>query len=443
MNFKKYAVVGHPAGHSMSPFIHSRLFALCGQQAEYRAEDIPALSTALPWLRGLAGFNVTIPYKQEIIPFLDAVQKKAAAAGSVNTVKQENGRLTGYTTDGDGFRRSLEAEKVSLRCRAAVLGAGGAARAVVTELALAGGTVTVATRPHSAAAAEKLCADVQKNIPGARIRHCLFSELSGQRDLLVNTTPVGMYPKTGVSPVSEEIIENSACVFDAVYNPGETELLRFARRHGKKAVSGVGMLVGQAAAAEEIWFGADFSESDLRDLQKSTAFEMKKKFGNIVLCGFMGCGKTTVGRLLAEALGRDFVDLDEWIERKEGMPVAEIFHRKGESGFRNLEKEASRTVSEKSRQVIAAGGGTLLDAENAAALGANGIILFLDAPLDAIRTRLAGDCSRPLLRGGQTLEQLYQERLERYRTVSNLSLDAGRPAGEVAQEAALRLKPAF
>ncbi|HBQ45543.1 MAG TPA: shikimate dehydrogenase, partial [Ruminococcaceae bacterium] len=155
MEPKNFAVIGHPVGHTMSPFIHARLFALCGVRARYGALDIPpeSLAASLPRLRALDGCNVTIPHKRAILPLLDGVDKKAAAAGSVNTVKSEGGRLTGFTTDGEGFRRALEAAGIPLRGKVTVLGAGGAARACAFEAALAGCRVTVAARAHSLPAA--------------------------------------------------------------------------------------------------------------------------------------------------------------------------------------------------------------------------------------------------------------------------------------------------
>lgn len=439
MNHKNFGLIGHPVGHTMSPFIHSRLFALCGNRASYRAEDIPpeGLAAALPRLRLLDGFNLTIPHKQAIIPFLDGLDKKARRFGSVNTVKTEGGTMTGFTTDGEGFRRALEAAGAPLGGKVAVLGAGGAARAIVFEAALAGCEITVATREHSAPAAEKLCEDIRREIPDVRIGSCLISGLRGSRDLLVNATPLGMFPHPEGCAAGEDVARDSACVFDAVYNPAETALLRLAESLGKKAVGGMGMLIFQAAAAQEIWLGSHFADGDLLRLCADAELERKKKFGGAVLCGFMGSGKTTVGRLLAERTGRRFVDLDRWIEEKQGKPVSRIFDEKGEPFFRKLEKSAVRELSAQPDLVLAAGGGTLLDKENAAALRANGIVIFLDASLETVKRRLQGDTSRPLLHGGKgnALEALYAARRETYLAVSDLTVQADGAPLAVAQEA--------
>lgn len=268
MNTCSFALIGHPIGHSMSPFLHSKLFALSGVNASYTLHDISPenLASSVPFLRTLDGFNITIPHKETIIRFLDSLDPRAEEAGSVNTVKNVDGRLIGYTTDGEGFRRALEFAGVPLGGRVAILGAGGAARAIAFEAAHAGARITVAAREHSLPSAQRLCAELRAKIPGTTAESCLISNLSGTWDLLVNATPAGMIPHPETCAASEELVANSACVFDAVYNPDETKLLSIAKRLGKKAVGGVGMLVCQAAAAEEIWLGTHFSAKDLQAL---------------------------------------------------------------------------------------------------------------------------------------------------------------------------------
>ncbi len=429
MKERNFAVIGHPVGHTMSPFLHARLFSLCGIRARYGSLDIPPdmLPAALGDLRKMDGFNVTIPHKQAIIPFLDGLDAKAAACGSVNTVKRDGGRLFGFTTDGEGFRRALEAAGVSLEGNVAVLGAGGAARACAFEAARARCRVTVAAREHSLPAAKALCEDLRLSVPGAEVSCCLLSSLRGPRHLLVNATPAGMFPKTEACPVSENAVRESDCVFDAVYNPAETVLLHLARSLGKKTVGGMGMLVRQAAASEEIWLGARFPESGLSRLCADASFEMKKKFGGIVLCGFMGSGKTTAGRLLAQKTGWTFVDLDERIERQTGRSIPEIFSERGEPGFRALEREAVRNLISRCGLVIAVGGGTFLDTRNAEDLRRNHVTVMLDISPQAAWDRLSGNRTRPLLLGGGKEEflRLYAERKKACRSSSDRIVDAG------------------
>ncbi len=435
---KSFAVIGHPIAHTMSPFIHKLLFRLSGREADYGVLDVAPdrLAGKLAELKALGGFNITIPHKQAIIPYLDAVDGKAEFFNSVNTVKNENGRLTGYTTDGIGFCKALEAAGASLDGRTVILGAGGAARVLAFEAALSGGRVTVAARAHSLEAAQELCGDLNRKTGFLRSDCCLLDEIRGQIDLLANATPAGMYPNTDACPVSEQVIRQSACVFDAVYNPEETVLLRLARKNGIKAVGGMSMLVWQAAAAHEIWYGAKFRAQEIEAICADAAKEMKKKFGNIILCGFMGCGKTSVGGRLAEITGRAFVDMDRFIEQNEGATVSQIFAERGEADFRRLEYEAVKTLSRKSGLVIAAGGGTLMNPDNAAALKETGTIILLDAGLDAIRNRLTGDRSRPLLAGqnrDEVMEQLYNRRIGVYRAAADFAVPADDGIDAVAE----------
>lgn len=435
----QFAVIGHPISHTMSPFIHARLFALSRRTDTYGVFDIPSdkLAEALPQLRTLGGFNITIPHKQAIIPFLDALDEKAAFFHSVNTVKNEGGRLTGYTTDGAGFCKALDAAGADLTGRTVILGAGGVARVMAFEAALKGGHVTVATRERSLEAAKQLCADLNAKVPESQADCCLIDGIQGRIDLLVNATPVGMYPNIDGCPVSEEIVRKAACVFDAVYNPNETALLKLARKNNVRAVDGMSMLVWQAAAAHEIWYGTEFRSEEIEQLCADAVFEMKKTFGNLVLCGFMGCGKTTVGTLLAKQTGRTFVDMDCFIEENEGTAVSEIFARRGEAAFRLLEQEAAAALSRKSNLVTAAGGGALLTPGNTAVLKENGIVILLDASLDVIRERLKGDQSRPLLakpNREEAMEQLYYQRIEAYRAAADYIVPADESAEKVAEK---------
>lgn len=283
---EQFAVIGHPIAHTMSPFIHSRLFELNRQAASYLVMDIPPeeLEASLPRLRELDGFNITIPHKQAIIPHLDALDPKAAFFHSVNTVKNENGRLTGYTTDGTGFTRALEGADVPLTGRIAILGAGGVSRVMAFEALAASESpdITIAARPSSFSNAQALCGELEevlrKEGRNGRIAAAELDALSGDFDLLVNGTPAGMYPHADACPVSAAVIARCAAVFDAVYNPDETLLLKQAKANGAKAVGGMAMLVGQAAAAQEIWHGAQFHAKDVDALCRDAVAEMERIF---------------------------------------------------------------------------------------------------------------------------------------------------------------------
>lgn len=280
---RRIGVIGHPIGHTMSPFLHERLFALMGIPLDYRVLDVASLPDALSELRTLHGFNVTIPHKEAIVPYLAGMEEKAARCGSVNTVRVEDGALFGATTDGEGCREALAAAGVALSGELLLLGNGGAARAILFECLEHGAAVTVACRESALTRAGALLREAEAAFPKARLRLLTYGELEGERgrryDLLLNATSVGMYPNTGASPVSAQVVGRCRAVFDAVFNPRETVLLRLARAQGVKGVYGLDMLVYQAAAAHGFWYGGHFAQAALKALCRDAAEEMEKRFG--------------------------------------------------------------------------------------------------------------------------------------------------------------------
>lgn len=279
MNQKKLAVIGHPLGHTMSPFIHTELFKLNGIDAEYSVADIDPkeFDEKIPELLStLTGFNVTIPYKSAVIPFMNSVEGAAKEYGSVNTVNCSD--KTGRTTDPIGFVRALKAADISLSGKVAILGAGGVCRVFAGEAASADCDITFGVLESDIAAAEMIKEDVAKHHPDVKIKIVKITELSGEFDLLVNATPVGMYPKTEAMPVSAEFIAHCKAVFDAVYNPEDTALLKAAKAVGCKTQGGMPMLVWQAAAAQEIWFNVSFKQTDVEKVIKSATAYMNEHF---------------------------------------------------------------------------------------------------------------------------------------------------------------------
>lgn len=264
MNTKHFAVIGHPIGHTMSPFIHAELFRLNGIDGDYAIVDIApdTLGTEIPrLLKELDGFNVTIPYKSAVIPFLDAVEGVAKEYGSVNTVRCAD--RSGRTTDPTGFVRALAAADIPLSGHVAILGAGGVCRVFAGEAARAGCSVTFGVLESDIPSAEAIIAGIRAYHPDFRAEVVRITELRGTFDLLVNATPVGMYPKVNAMPVDRELLKSCAAVFDAVYNPENTALLTAAREAGCKAQGGMPMLVWQAAAAQEIWLGVEFDPQEV------------------------------------------------------------------------------------------------------------------------------------------------------------------------------------
>ncbi len=270
---RHYTLIGDPLGHSMSPMIHDRLFALAGREADYTLTQIHAedLAAEAPTLRALQGFNITIPHKVGIIPLLDALDESAERYHSVNCVANRDGRAIGYNTDCDGFLCSVA--DMPLNGRVLLIGCGGVGRMMGIEAARHGADLTVAVLEQDRPLAEKMCGEIGTMCPDARTQIVLTSEITGSFDLLLNACPVGMYPKTGACPVSDAIIEGCKSVFDVIYNPTETQLIRKAKALGKPAAGGAAMLVWQAVRAHEIWDGDSYTleqvQGIIRELEET------------------------------------------------------------------------------------------------------------------------------------------------------------------------------
>lgn len=290
MNIQKAAVIGHPIGHTMSPFIQKRLFELSHIPMEYSVLDVPDLAAALPQLRQLDCFNITIPHKSAIIPYLADLCESAKLCGSVNTVKVVDGRLYGFTTDGPGAAVSLSIHGLDFHGRVLILGNGGAARAVAFQAAIQHPDFDI-TIVHREGSYEKALTLADSLAAFARtrgdrnflVRVMSYRELeedrAGQYHLLINTTSVGMCPHTDACPVSAQVIGRCQAVFDAVYNPADTLLLQRAREQGITAVPGMGMLVCQAAYSHKIWYDTEFDPADLRQLITDAQTELSRLFG--------------------------------------------------------------------------------------------------------------------------------------------------------------------
>lgn len=277
MSTKKYAVIGHPIGHSLSPFIHEKLFKLDNIDAQYVALDIENLDNDYECvLKKLDGYNVTIPHKLNIINKLDKISKKAELTGSVNTVR--NGKLCeGFTTDGFGFVSAVKAKcDGTIPENVLIFGYGGAARAIAFECIENGCDVSFAVREKSINNCKELTNEILEKL---NVKCDVFSTDNIPKDkvfsLLVNATPVGMYPNVNGCICSDEIIKRSEAVFDAVYNPLETVLLKKARDASKNAIGSIEMLVYQAAKAHEIWIGAKYNDSDLQKICRDTEDKLR------------------------------------------------------------------------------------------------------------------------------------------------------------------------
>lgn len=263
-----YALIGYPLGHSLSPQIHTKLFELAGIKAHYELKEIKPeeLKNGYDYLRTFTGFNITIPHKIPIIDFCSELSEGAKRYGSVNCIKNENGKSIGYNTDVLGFVKSIEQLDASLNSRVCLLGCGGVGRMMAIEAAHQGAELTMAVRTEDIPVAEGIKSEIEKALPKSKVNVINLQEMKGGYDLVINATPVGMYPKTDFSPLAKEQLDGVKYLFDAIYNPIETLLSKYAKESGVKVSTGMAMLVLQAVAAHEIWNGSEYRQSDIKAL---------------------------------------------------------------------------------------------------------------------------------------------------------------------------------
>lgn len=396
-------LLGRKLGHSYSPAIHAAL-----GDYDYDLHEVPNEEDLEKFLKEtpFEGLNVTIPYKVAVMAHCATLSPRAEAIGSVNTlVRRPDGTLHGDNTDDAGFTAMVEESGVDPAGKTCVvLGSGGASRTVVAVLKRMGAKRVVVVSRRG------------EDHYGNLARHA-------DAALLVNATPVGMYPDVDASPVEDlSVFPKLEAVLDLIYNPPKTKLLADAQKRGIRTVNGLRMLVVQAAVASELWGCSDY------DPKRCAAIEAAIRLGeeNLWLVGMPGVGKTTVGGLLGEALGRPFVDLDAEIERVAGMPIPEIFRTRGEAGFREIEAEAAMTASRGRGTVIATGGGTVLRDANRRAMRESGTVVWLQRDLSRLPTE-----GRPLSEA-KGVEKLYAEREPIYRAAAHLEVDANLLAGAEA-----------
>lgn len=274
----KYILIGYPLGHSMSPMIHERLFDIKNREASYELVEISPedIASKGDFLRQFRGFNITIPHKQNIIPLLDEIGESAARYNSVNCVVNEGGKLIGYNTDCDGFIRSVE--KYPMDGKVLLVGCGGVGRMMAIEAARSGADLTIGIIPCDKERAAALTDEIHTIKPDAKIKIALTSELDESFDVILNASPAGMYPKTEACPVSDSLIEKCSHVFDVVYNPIETTLMKKARALGKTAIGGSAMLVLQAVKAHELWDNDFYTDEQISEIISAMEKQVSEQF---------------------------------------------------------------------------------------------------------------------------------------------------------------------
>lgn len=278
---KKYTLIGHPLGHSMSPFIHDRLFKLKGREVSYSLTDISPedLNSKKEYLKSeFVGYNITIPHKVAVIPFIDKMDTSALRYNSVNCVANTQEGSVGYNTDCYGFLNSLKMNNISLDGKVLLLGCGGVGRMMAIESLLHGATLTIAIIEEARDMCNTLLAELNEKFPNIKVEVVLMSEITGSFDLVINSTPVGMFPKVDNCPLSDETISKCGAVFDAIYNPTETKLVQKFKAQGKKAVGGMAMLVLQAVKAHELWDNDTYSNDEIDEIIKQSNEKVEKDF---------------------------------------------------------------------------------------------------------------------------------------------------------------------
>lgn len=409
-------LIGEKLGHSLSPQIHQRFYHITNIQGNYQLfetpkNDLGALLTRLE-VKGYSGLNVTIPYKTEVMGYLDEISKEATAIGAVNTIRLENGKRYGHNTDYFGLKTLLEYNNIAVKDkRVVILGSGGAARCafrlVLDEGAKEG--IVISRNPNSADKAFVTAG------------YDTLSSLNAI-DVLINTTPVGMSPHENACPVEDSVIQKSNSVVDLIYNPQETVLLKKAKACGKITANGLLMLTAQAIKAQEIWNNQTYSQSIYQDVFSFIQNSLHPKKTNVVLIGMPGCGKTSIGKRLAEQLDMYFTDTDALIIQKHGS-ITDIFSNQGEPIFRQYEHQATAEVATLSDTVISTGGGIILDERNMQTLKKTGIVVFVDRPLVKLLSDI-DTSSRPLLaQGKHKLSSLYDARYPLYQKYADITAD--------------------
>ena len=388
----EYGLIGGKLGHSYSKTIHE---LLCGYSYELCPLPTEADARAFLQRRQFKAINVTIPYKKLVMEYCSFIDPRARAIGAVNTVVNKNGLLYGYNTDYLGFAHLCDAHGVDFAGRTVLILGTGGTHNTTSAVARDKGAARVLTVSRTPDAAKGQLSYEEAVASGAQI--------------VINTTPAGMYPNVGVCSLDVAKMPGLEAVLDVVYNPDKTELILRAEEAGVPvAVGGLEMLVAQAVYAAEYFLSRKFDDA-AGEIGRITA-ALRRDMLNVALIGMPSSGKSTVGRALAERLGKKFIDLDEEIVKADGRSIPDIFAAEGEAGFRKLEAVQTARFARENRQVISCGGGVVKDPANLRALHANGIVLFIDRPLEDL---LVGG-GRPLSTSPEALKTMEAQRRPLY-----------------------------
>ena len=385
----RYGLIGEKLGHSFSKDIHERI-------ADYTFDLIPLSKEEFKTFmekKEFTALNVTIPYKKDVIPYLDEMDEHAKAIGAVNTIVNRDGKLKGYNTDFTGFLYMVKKHNVHMEGKKVlIIGNGGASAAIqaVVQHELAGSMVIVDVVPGN----------------GAISYDEMFSSHL-DAEIIINTSPIGMYPRIGNAPIDISMFHKCEAVLDVIYNPILTRLCFEAQEMDIKRVNGLEMLIAQAKQSVEFFLDKSIDDQIIDDIYQ----DMLRERCNIVLIGMPSAGKTTIGKMLENRMQKEFIDLDDIIIEKAGKSIPEIFEESGEAGFRAIETEAAIEVSKLNNKIIATGGGTIKHKVNMDYLRQNGITIFIDRDVDKL---ISSDPNRPLSKSSDALAKMHAERLPLY-----------------------------
>lgn len=408
----KYGLIGEKLAHSYSCEIHALI-----AEYDYKLQPL-AKNEVEEFLRArdFCAINVTIPYKETVIPYLDFVSDEAKAIGAVNTIVNKDGKLFGYNTDFYGIKALCKKANIEVEGKnVLVLGTGGTAKTACAVMkSLGAKSVVKVSRSKKDGAID-------------------YDEAKTRTDTQIafNATPVGMYPSDEGTPIDLSAFLNLEGVLDAIYHPLCTNLVLQARKQGCKALGGLYMLVAQAVYASRLFLGKEIDDVAESEIEEAYCKILAQK-QNVVLVGMPSSGKSTIGKRVAKALEREFVDTDEEIVKRINMPIAEFFKEHSESEFRAIESEVVREVSKKSAVVIATGGGVVLAKDNVYALKRNGKIVFLDRkPENLVATK-----SRPLTSNKDDLAKLFKKRYPIYTACADKRIVNDKSVDEIAMQIA-------
>ena len=410
----QFGLIGEKLGHSYSKEIHNLIANYGYELREVKREELGAFMTE----RAFSGINVTIPYKKSVMDYLDVISDDAKKIGAVNTVVNRDGKLYGYNTDFYGLKALLIHNGVSVRNKKVlILGSGGTsdtAYNVVTGLNA------------------KEAIKVSRTKKDGFVTYDEAARLHSDADVIINATPVGMYPDDDGVPVNIGLFPSLSAVIDAIYHPLRTNLVSDAENRGIKACGGLYMLVAQAVYAAALFENKKPDENLIDDVYGKILNNKR----NIVLIGMPSSGKTTIGKALAARIGKRFADTDELIVGTTGKSIPEIFEKEGEKVFREIEKKVICDIAVNDGTVIATGGGVILDEKNVLALKRNGVIVYLDRKIDNL---IATD-SRPLSSNVDDLKKLYAKRKPLYEKYAEITIDDNDDVATVVRRAEEALK---